>query len=264
MKTAVLRSVSHDLRSPITAIVTASECSKLGRRPVAGRARRSSIGRSGSRPAPRPSRRRTCSTSPARGRRRGPGAGALARGRPGRPRARRARVPSRPRDAVAAGGFAARPRRRGQLERALVNLLENALSSRPESDRVELTLESTDGDVVVRVLDHGPGIPASRRERVFQPFAERRVTSAAAPVSGWRSRAASFSSTAAGSGSSRAAAAPTFALALPAAALRPRWPHERRPRPRRRRRAADPARAARSSFALRVLPSIPQRRPRTR
>ena len=26
------------------------------------------------------------------------------------------------------------------------------------------------GDVVIRVRDHGPGIPASRRGRIFQPF----------------------------------------------------------------------------------------------
>jgi two-component system sensor histidine kinase KdpD len=56
-----------------------------------------------------------------------------------------------------------------QLERALVNLFENA--SRFSGDQpVEISAASSDGDVVVRICDRGPGIPEEERERVFEPF----------------------------------------------------------------------------------------------
>jgi K+-sensing histidine kinase KdpD len=58
-----------------------------------------------------------------------------------------------------------------QLEHALVNLLENALKFSSPADPVELYAETNGNDVVVRISDHGPGIPAAERERVFEPFA---------------------------------------------------------------------------------------------
>jgi two-component system, OmpR family, sensor histidine kinase KdpD len=57
-----------------------------------------------------------------------------------------------------------------QLETALVNLLENALKFSSPTDRIELRAESTSGEVVVRIVDHGPGIPQRERERIFEPF----------------------------------------------------------------------------------------------
>ena len=106
-----------------------------------------------------------------------------------------------------------------QLETALVNLLENALKFSSQTDRVELHAEAAGDEVVVRIVDHGPGIPESERERIFEPFARgAKVRGGRAPVSGWRSRAASSTSTAAVSGSSASrAATTTFALALPTA-----------------------------------------------
>lgn len=56
-----------------------------------------------------------------------------------------------------------------QLERAFANLLENAIrysDGRPVSARSRLV----GGDVVVRVVDQGPGIPESEWERIFEPF----------------------------------------------------------------------------------------------
>ena len=47
-----------------------------------------------------------------------------------------------------------------QIEHALVNVLENALKFSSPTDVVEMRAEHIDGDVVVRVTDHGPGIPA--------------------------------------------------------------------------------------------------------
>ncbi|HEY0883996.1 MAG TPA: ATP-binding protein [Ramlibacter sp.] len=54
------------------------------------------------------------------------------------------------------------------LRRAVRNLLENARRYSSGPVRVELARE---GDVVaLRVRDHGPGVPAAERERIFEPF----------------------------------------------------------------------------------------------
>jgi K+-sensing histidine kinase KdpD len=57
-----------------------------------------------------------------------------------------------------------------QVERALVNVTENALKFSPAGTRVALCATADDGEVFVRVTDAGPGIPAHERERVFEPF----------------------------------------------------------------------------------------------
>jgi two-component system sensor histidine kinase KdpD len=57
-----------------------------------------------------------------------------------------------------------------QLERVLVNVLENALRFSSPPDPVELVVSSTGDDVLVRITDHGPGLEAASLERIFQPF----------------------------------------------------------------------------------------------
>jgi two-component system sensor histidine kinase KdpD len=57
-----------------------------------------------------------------------------------------------------------------QIERVLVNLLENALRFSPQDDTVELRAESRDGEVLVRVIDRGPGLTESELRRIFEPF----------------------------------------------------------------------------------------------
>ncbi len=58
-----------------------------------------------------------------------------------------------------------------KLRTVLRNLLENAMKySFPQSHPVEVSAARTDETVVVRVTDHGPGIPESDRERLFEPF----------------------------------------------------------------------------------------------
>jgi two-component system, OmpR family, sensor histidine kinase KdpD len=57
-----------------------------------------------------------------------------------------------------------------QIERALVNLLENALESSSSSDPVDVTSERAGEEVVLRVADHGPGLDAQDVERIFDPF----------------------------------------------------------------------------------------------
>ncbi len=56
-----------------------------------------------------------------------------------------------------------------QLERVFANLFENALRySAPEPVRV--SARRVGGRVVVRVSDRGPGIPEGEHERIFEPF----------------------------------------------------------------------------------------------
>ncbi|MDI1245330.1 MAG: ATP-binding protein [Rhodoferax sp.] len=54
------------------------------------------------------------------------------------------------------------------LRRAVRNLLENA--RRYGAGAIHLSLSQTDSRVVIRVSDHGPGVPAELRERIFEPF----------------------------------------------------------------------------------------------
>ena len=57
------------------------------------------------------------------------------------------------------------------LERAFRNLVVNAVEAADGAPgRVEVTVRSTDGLVDVELRDHGPGIPRSDQERVFDKF----------------------------------------------------------------------------------------------
>ncbi|HYT79279.1 MAG TPA: ATP-binding protein [Actinomycetota bacterium] len=58
------------------------------------------------------------------------------------------------------------------MDRVLTNLLDNAAKAAGESgtEQIELESERSDGRVVVRVIDHGPGVPESVREQLFYPF----------------------------------------------------------------------------------------------
>jgi two-component system sensor histidine kinase KdpD len=57
-----------------------------------------------------------------------------------------------------------------QIERVLVNLLENALKYSPASEPVRVQVVETANRTLVRVVDHGPGIDPGERERIFEPF----------------------------------------------------------------------------------------------
>jgi two-component system sensor histidine kinase KdpD len=56
------------------------------------------------------------------------------------------------------------------LERILVNVLANALRYSPPGQPPLINASEHAGEVQIRVVDHGPGIPAADRDRVFQPF----------------------------------------------------------------------------------------------
>jgi two-component system sensor histidine kinase KdpD len=57
-----------------------------------------------------------------------------------------------------------------QIERVLVNLIENALRYSPASEHVRVQVSATASEVLVRVVDRGPGISPTELERIFEPF----------------------------------------------------------------------------------------------
>jgi two-component system, OmpR family, sensor histidine kinase KdpD len=57
-----------------------------------------------------------------------------------------------------------------QLERVFSNLIENALRFSPADQPVRISGGVGAGKVTVRVVDRGPGIPASQRASIFEPF----------------------------------------------------------------------------------------------
>ena len=58
----------------------------------------------------------------------------------------------------------------GLLERALANVIANAIDHSPDGTPVRVVAGLAGGAVDVRVVDRGPGVPAAERERVFLPF----------------------------------------------------------------------------------------------
>ena len=57
-----------------------------------------------------------------------------------------------------------------QLERVLVNLLENALRFSSPGEPVEIQTEVGATELVLRVVDHGRGLRPDELDRVFEPF----------------------------------------------------------------------------------------------
>lgn len=65
----------------------------------------------------------------------------------------------------------------------LMNLVGNALKYSPPEAAVELSVETVEGEVVVSVLDHGPGIPIDQEHLLFTRFG-RLTQSSSTPGSG--------------------------------------------------------------------------------
>ncbi|WP_427912476.1 ATP-binding protein [Ramlibacter sp. MMS24-I3-19] len=59
-----------------------------------------------------------------------------------------------------------------RVTQVVVNLLSNAAKFSPRGDEVRVTVETGDGRARVTVVDHGPGIPADFRARIFERFAQ--------------------------------------------------------------------------------------------
>ena len=58
----------------------------------------------------------------------------------------------------------------GLLERALANLISNAMRFSPPGSNARVTAGAVDGIVDVRVVDRGPGVPQNERPGLFVPF----------------------------------------------------------------------------------------------
>ncbi len=60
-----------------------------------------------------------------------------------------------------------------QIQRVLANLIENALKYSLEESHVVVRITATRKEAIVRVVDQGPGLPEADLERVFEPFYRR-------------------------------------------------------------------------------------------
>jgi signal transduction histidine kinase len=58
----------------------------------------------------------------------------------------------------------------GELNQIWGNLIDNALDAVPQGSRVEISAVRWGKNVIVRIVDNGPGIPAAIRDRIFEPF----------------------------------------------------------------------------------------------
>jgi two-component system sensor histidine kinase KdpD len=57
-----------------------------------------------------------------------------------------------------------------QIQRALVNVLENAIRLSPPGEPVHVRVNATRKELLIRVTDRGPGIPDEEYEHIFEPF----------------------------------------------------------------------------------------------
>jgi two-component system sensor histidine kinase KdpD len=171
VKTAVLRSVSHDLRSPITAIMTASDVLEDAGESISPEERaelhasiRLQINRLDRSVANLLDLSRLEAGAALPVRELWTVDGLIAR-------ALEAVGPENDRiDVVVPEDSPPVSVDAAQIEHALVNVLENALKFSSPTDVVELRSELRGGEVVLRVTDHGPGIPAHEQALVFEPF----------------------------------------------------------------------------------------------
>ena len=60
--------------------------------------------------------------------------------------------------------------RHEELNQVWTNLVHNALQAIQYKGRLELRLLREDGQVLVQVVDSGPGIPVDAQARIFEPF----------------------------------------------------------------------------------------------
>jgi two-component system sensor histidine kinase KdpD len=62
------------------------------------------------------------------------------------------------------------------LEQVFINLLENAIRHTPAGTPIEIEAEQDQGGVLVTVADHGPGVPPGEEERIFDKFYQSGAT----------------------------------------------------------------------------------------
>jgi two-component system sensor histidine kinase KdpD len=176
LKTALLRAVSHDLRTPVTAMVTAGHA--LGAASLSGEERSqlsAAVVEEGERLATLIDKLFDLSRLQA------------GRAEPRRELISLEEVLLAARDGLHDGGGRVRlsvdpaapevMADAAQLERVFANLLENALRY-SRGLPVSVHVRRAGDRVVVRVVDQGPGISAGERERIFEAFYRGRDSSA--------------------------------------------------------------------------------------
>jgi two-component system, OmpR family, sensor histidine kinase KdpD len=60
-----------------------------------------------------------------------------------------------------------------QVQRVLANLLDNALKFSPSDEPVHVRVTTTRKEAIVRIVDRGPGVATDDLERIFDPFFRR-------------------------------------------------------------------------------------------
>ncbi len=183
LKTALLRTVSHDLRTPLTAMVTAGHA--LGTTSLTAEEREqlsAAVVEEGERLSALIDKLLDLSRLQA------------GRAEPRREWISLEEVLLAVQDALPQGpgnvrihvepGVPALLADAAQLERVFANLLENAIRY-SDGRAVSVHVRKLDGRVIARVVDQGPGIPAAEHERIFEPFYRGRGSGAPAwPGSG--------------------------------------------------------------------------------
>jgi two-component system sensor histidine kinase SenX3 len=56
------------------------------------------------------------------------------------------------------------------LQQALLNLLDNAIKHSPPQTTVSILLAKSSSEFQITIRDHGPGIPPSEHQRIFERF----------------------------------------------------------------------------------------------
>ena len=56
------------------------------------------------------------------------------------------------------------------IQQSIQNLLDNAIKWSPKDQTVEVVLESEEKQLIVKILDHGPGVSEEIRDKLFLPF----------------------------------------------------------------------------------------------
>ena len=58
----------------------------------------------------------------------------------------------------------------GELNQVWSNLIENAIDALPEGGEIRVIARAKDREVVVCIVDNGPGVPLDLQQRIFEPF----------------------------------------------------------------------------------------------
>jgi two-component system CheB/CheR fusion protein len=68
---------------------------------------------------------------------------------------------------------------RGRLHQVILNLLMNAITYAPATERIDVRLGATDSQAEVEIQDYGPGIPAAELPQIFSRFYRANAAAAA-------------------------------------------------------------------------------------